>query len=67
MQVTGGNADIPNSTGLLYRPNQTCSVVLVPLLFGSSNAETSGNVVTPHLICLDMTQILESYHSADMG
>ena len=36
---------------------------MVPLLLGISDAENARTFIPPHLICLEMPQILESYHS----
>ena len=49
LRLTGGNQDFPNSTRLLYRPIQTCRMVLVPIILGSSYVATAGTLVPLHL------------------
>ena len=67
MRLIGGTQDLPNSTRLLYRPSQTRRMILVPILLGSSYDATAGTFSPPHLICVDMCQILEYSHSIDTG
>ena len=58
LQLTGGNPYLPNSTRILNRPSQTCRMILVPLLLVILYAATTGKFLTPHLICVNMPQIM---------
>ena len=66
LRLTSGTQYFPNSTPILYRPSQTCRMILVPLLFGISDASIAGTFSPPHFIFVEMPQILQSYHSAKM-
>ena len=66
MQLIGGTKYLPNSTRILYQTSQTRGMILVPLLYVSSDVADAGIVSPRCLICAEMPQILESYHSAEM-
>ena len=64
LRLNGGTQYFPNSTRILYRPIQTCRMIFVTLLLVILDALTNGTFAPPRLICVDMPQILESFHSS---
>ena len=58
LQLTGGNLYFTNSTRILYRPSQTFWMILLPLLLVGSDAANSGTFASPHLIFVDIPQIM---------
>ena len=66
LRLIGDTQDLPNSTRILYRTIHTCGMIFLPLLLESSDVATSGTFAPPHLIYVEISQILESSHSVGM-
>ena len=64
--LSGGSQDLPNSTWILDLPSKIFRMILVPIQWVSLDVATAGIFVPPPLVCLYMSQILESSHSTEM-
>ena len=65
--LTGGYPYFKNSTRLLYWQSQTCWKILVHILLVSIDNATAVIFVQPHLIFVEIPQVLGFSHSVDMG